>query len=78
MFGEGFPGRTLALEGPNGRGLGCDLRRQLILASVRLQLLELQFHLFEKPRLALGTAAVKFSANLLDLQLQSRDECLGM
>jgi hypothetical protein len=49
---------------------------QLVLACRRLQLLQLQFHLVEPPRLAFGAHAVEVAAQLLDLQLQIRDERL--
>ena len=39
--------------------------------------LELQLQLIEKPRLALGARAVKLAPQLLDLQLQMRDQRLG-
>jgi hypothetical protein len=42
-----------------------------------LQLLELQLHLLEQPRLALAALAVELAPQLLDRQPQVRDQCLG-
>jgi len=50
------------------------LSRQLILARSRFQLFQLKLHLLQKPRLALGTVAVKRAAQLLDLKLEMGDQ----
>ena len=71
MSGKGFARRSLARERV-GRPRFCSrsLGRQFVLARRRLEVLQLQLHLLEQTGLALGSAAVKFAAQLLDLQLQ--------
>ncbi len=48
------------------------LRCQFVLGCGGLQVFELQFHLFEKPGLALRAAAVDVAPQLLDLQPRAR------
>ena len=75
MLGERLARRPLALERPDRLRLGRRLLRgQLVLGRSRLQVLQLQFHLLEQPRLALRAAAVELAPQLLDLQLEMRDQ----
>ena len=60
-------------RGP-GRGL---LGLKLILGGCGLQLLQLQFHLVEQARRPLRARAVDLAPELLDLQLQMRDQGSG-
>ncbi len=70
--------RDLALERIDRRGGSrSPLRGKLILCGRRRQILELQLHLRQKPNLALRAAAVKLTAQLLDLELQVGDQRLG-
>ena len=48
--------------------------RPVVLARRRLELLQLKLHLVEEPRLALRAGAVELAPQLLDGELQMRDE----
>ncbi len=65
---------ALALEGGN---VGCPrrgFRCQFVLGGVGLQILELHLQLVEEPGLAFRARAVELAPELLDLQLQPRDQ----
>jgi hypothetical protein len=72
LAGGAFPGKC---RNPGGFG-GCRLSHQLIRRGRRLQLLELQLHLVQQARRPLGMLAVHRASELLDLQLQMRDQGL--
>ena len=75
--GNGLRDGRLRSNGFDRGGIAAAmLGRQFVLGWRRLQLLELKLHLFEQPRLALGAAAVEVAPELLDLQLQPRDQRL--
>ena len=58
---------------------GCGLfGRQLVLGRARLELVELELHLVEKPLLALRTLAEERAPELLDHQLQGGDLRFGV
>ena len=65
--------RPPALE-RSDRLRGRLLRGPFVLARRRLELLQLKLHLVEEPRLALRAGAVELAPQLLDGQLQMRDE----
>src|SRR5690606_17723392 len=67
-----------ALECLDPRGLGSSLLGgKLVLARRGLQLLQFQLELAQQPRLALGALAIELAPELLDLQFQAYDQCLG-
>ena len=75
VLGERLARRALALERLHRLRLRRRLlRRQLVLGRGGLELLQLQFHLLQEPRLALRAAAVECAPQLLDLQLEMRDQ----
>ena len=77
MIRERLARRDLALERLDHRdGRRSPLRGKLILCGRRRQILELQLHLRQKPNLALRAAAIKLTAQLLDLELQVGDQRL--
>ena len=51
--GNGFRDGRLRSKALTVEALGCHLRRQFVFAGISFEFFELQFHLFEKPRLAL-------------------------
>ena len=73
MFGERLaPGPAAAGERLHlGRAGGRLFGRQLVLCRARLELVELELQLVEKPLLALRTLAEKRVPELLDHQLQA-------
>jgi hypothetical protein len=76
MLGERLTRRSPALErlyrlSPVRSLFG----NQLVLSRGHFQIFELKLHLLQKPRLALGAAAVKLPAQLLDLKLEIADQC---
>ena len=74
MLGEGFAGRSLALEACHRGGLrSCDLGQQLILGGRGLQLFQLQLKLIQSAA-ALGMRAEVVAVKLDDLQLQMGDQ----
>jgi hypothetical protein len=75
MLGKGFARRSPALERLDRlRSRRRFLRCQFILGCGGLQVFQLQFHLFEKPRRAFRAAAVEFAPQLLDLEFQMGDQ----
>ena len=75
MLGEGLTRRALARERSHGRGLGGRLLGgDLVLGCGRLQLFQLQLQLIEKARGALRALAEALALELLDLELQVRDQ----
>ena len=75
VLGEWAPGRTCAGKARYDGGLGRrGLGGQFILGSRRLQLLELQFHLVQQAGRALRARAEAIPVELLDLQLEMRDQ----
>ena len=78
MGGERLPDRSLALGRGNARRLGGGgFGRDIVLAGVGLQILELQLHLLEQAAAALGAGAVLLAPELGDLELEVRDHRLG-
>lgn len=76
MLGERLARGAPALERLHRRGMRRSLGDELILGGVGLQIFELHLHLLEQLGLALRTAAIEFAPELLDLQLQPRDQRL--
>ena len=79
MLGKRFARGTLAGEGGDIRRSGLPRRAlggEIVLAGRRLQFLELQLHLVEKPRRAFRTRPEQLPPHLLDLELQMRDQRL--
>ena len=77
--GERLASRPTAGEPLDLRGVRRgQLGRQLVLRRARLKLVELEFELVEKPRLALRALAVEFAPELLDRQLQEGNLRLGV
>ncbi len=77
MFRERLAGWAFA---PRRRGCRCRrldfgfLRRQLILGGACFQVFQLQFELLQEPAFTLGTAAIKRTPQLLDLQSEMGDQ----
>jgi hypothetical protein len=77
VIGERLARRLPTGERRDRRSLrGGLFGRQFVLARRRLQFFQLQFQLVQQARLAFGAHAVEVAAQLLDLQLQIRDEDL--
>ena len=77
MLGKGLARRPLAGEGRHVRGLGRgDLGGDFVLGGRGLQFLQLQLHLVQQPDRALRARAIELALELLDLQLQMRDQGL--
>jgi hypothetical protein len=77
MLRERFARRPLARERRHGRRLGGGpLGGELVLGGRRFQLLQLQFQLIDEARGALRALAEALAVELLDLELQMRDQCL--
>ena len=77
MLGEGLACRALAPEGGDRRSFGRSLLGgDLVLGGRALQLLQLQLHLVEDARGALRARPIQLASELLDLQLQMRDQGL--
>src|SRR5215212_5828261 len=69
--------RPLAREGAHALGFRCrGLRGKLILGRRGDEFFELQFQLLDQPRRALGALPVQFALELLDPQLEVRDQRL--
>lgn len=78
VFGKRLPGRPLAFEGGDGRGLlGRGFGCKIILGGVGLETFELQLRLVEQAACTLGAGAVLLAPELGDLQLEVRDHRLG-
>ncbi len=78
MIGERFARRALTLEGLDGLCLSRrPLSRQFVLGCGCFQLFKLKLHLLQEPCLALRAAAVNLATQLLDLELEVTDQCLG-
>src|SRR5690606_25596852 len=74
---ERFARWSLALERADRLCLGSrPLGSEFVLNSISFQILELKLHLLEQPGLALRAAAVELAPELLDLQLQPRNQRL--
>ena len=75
----GLAHRSLAREGARvpafRRRDGCG---KLVLARRGHEFVELKFHLLDQPRRAFGTLAIFLALQLLDHQLQMRDQRLGV
>lgn len=61
-------------EAAHRRGCRRLLGRNLVLGGVGLQLLELQLHLVEQPRLALAALAIELTPQLLDGEPRMGDQ----
>jgi hypothetical protein len=73
----GLANRPLAREGAHGLSLRrCGLCGKLVLARRGDEFFELQFQLLDQPRRALGARPVQFAFELLDPQLEMRDQRL--
>jgi hypothetical protein len=69
--------RLLAREGAHLGGLRRRLLgRDLVLGGIRFELLELELHLVEQPRLALAARPIVLASHLLDGEPQMRNQSL--
>lgn len=74
MLREWLAPRSLALEGRNARRSRNRFRSQLVLGGIGLKILELHLQLVEEPGLAFRARAKQLAPQLLDLQLEPRDQ----
>src|SRR5690242_10129745 len=66
--------RPLALEGFDQSGAVRPFGRELVFARSSLGFLELELQLLEKARRALGARSINYALELLDLQLEIRNQ----
>ncbi len=79
VVGKRLARRALAGERANTRGLrGVLFGAQFVLGRRGLQLFKLQFHLIEQAAATLRTLAEKRASEFLNLQLEVRDQRLGI
>ena len=78
MSGERLARWPPALDKLHHRGARGLLGGQLVFGSTCCEIFELKLHLLEQPDLAFRAAAIELAPELLDLQLQPRDQRLGV
>ena len=77
MLGKRLARGTAALEGGDRRLLDQGFGPGVIVAEIRLEILELHLQLFDQPGMAFGTMAVLLAPELCDLQPKMPDHLLG-